>query len=95
MSGSASYERCANAHDQPRPAEELQRDQVLATRAFAALMLNELPEGVRSRVHQAIHDGTGYVELRTQIETGEVELVLVPTDGSDVLLIASTNGAWV
>jgi hypothetical protein len=76
-------------------AEQLQRDQVLATRALAALMLNELPEKVRSRVHQAIHDGTGFVEPRTRIETGQAELVLVPTDGSDVLLIASSNGAWV
>ena len=57
-------------------AKQLQRDQVLATRALATLMLNELPEEVRSRVHQAIHDGTGYVELRTRIETGRVELVL-------------------
>jgi hypothetical protein len=28
------------------------------------------------RVHQAIHDGTGYAELRTRIETGQVDLVL-------------------
>jgi len=42
------------------------------------------------RVHQAIHDGTGYVELRTRIETGQAELVLVPTDGSEPLWIART-----
>jgi hypothetical protein len=69
-------------------AEQLHRDQVLATRALATLMLNELPEGVRSRVHQAIHDGTGYVELRTRIETGEVKLWLMPTDGSEPLWLA-------
>jgi hypothetical protein len=69
-------------------AEQLQRDQVLAPRALIAVMLNELPEGVRSRVHQAIHDGTGHVELRTRIETGQVELVLVPMDGSEPLWIA-------
>jgi hypothetical protein len=71
-------------------AEQLQRDQVLAVRALSALMLNELPEMVHSRVHQAIHDGTGYVELRTRIETGEVALWLVPTDGSEPLWIART-----
>jgi hypothetical protein len=68
--------------------EQLHRDQVLATRALVALMLNELPEQVRSRVHQAVHDGTGYVELRTRIETGRAELVLVPIDGSGPVWIA-------
>jgi hypothetical protein len=48
----------------------LQRDQVLATRALAAIMLDELPEQVRSRVHQAVHDGTGYVELRPRVTMG-------------------------
>jgi hypothetical protein len=71
-------------------AEQLQRDQVLATRALAAVMLNELPDQVRSRVHQAVHDGTGYVELRTRIENEQTELVLVPTDGSAPLWIART-----
>jgi hypothetical protein len=74
-------------------AEQLQRDQVLATRALAAVMLNELPEQARSRVHQAVHDGTGYVELRTRIETGHTELVLVPMDGSEPLWIARTPAA--
>jgi hypothetical protein len=69
-------------------AEQLQRDQVLASRALAALILNELPDEVRSRVHRAIHDGTGYIELRTRIETGQVELVLMRTDGSDQLWLA-------
>jgi hypothetical protein len=57
-------------------ATQLRRDQVLASRALA------------SRVHQAIHDGTGYVELRTRIEIGQVELVLVPTDRSGPLWLA-------
>jgi len=74
-------------------AEQLQRDQVLATRALAAVMLDALPESVRTRVHQAVHDGTGYVELRTRIETGQTELVLVPIDGSEVLWIARTSGS--
>ncbi len=71
-------------------ADQFQRDQVLASRALVALMLNELPEQVRSRVHQAVHDGTGYVELRTRVETGQTELVLVPTDGSEPLWLART-----
>jgi len=69
-------------------AEQLQRDQVLASRALVAPMLDGLPEQVRSRVHQAVHDGTGYVELRTRIDTGQTELVLVPMDGSDPLWLA-------
>ena len=61
------------------------------TTRTAALILNELPEQVRSRVHQAVHHGTGYVELRTRIETGQVELVLVPKDGSEPFWIARTS----
>jgi hypothetical protein len=72
-------------------AEQLRRDQLLATRAFAALMLNALAEQVRSRVDQAVHDGTAYVELRTRVETWQAELVLVPTDGSEVLWVARTG----
>lgn len=72
-------------------AEQFHRDQVLATRALASLMLNELPDEIRLRVHQALHDGTGYVELRTRIESGQVELVLVPMDGSEPLWIARTG----
>jgi hypothetical protein len=54
-------------------------------------MLVELPDEVRSRVDQAIHDGTGYVELRTRIETGQFELVLVPMDRSEPLSLARTR----
>jgi hypothetical protein len=68
--------------------EQLQRDHVLATRALASVMLNELPEDVRSRVHQAVHDGNRYMELRTRIETGQTEIVLVPIDGSESLWLA-------
>ena len=69
-------------------ADQFQRDQVLASRALVALMLDELPEQVRSRVHQAVHDGTGKVELRTRVESNETELVLVLTDGSKALCLA-------
>ena len=69
-------------------AEQLTRDQVLSARALVALMLNQLPNEIRSRVHQAIANGTGYIELRTRIESGETELVLVPADGSEPLWLA-------
>jgi len=48
-------------------AEQLHLDQVRASRALVAVMLNELPAMVRSRVYQAVHDGTRYVDLRTRI----------------------------
>ena len=71
-------------------AEALIRDQVLAARAFAALQLQRLEAGVRNRVTEAISARTGYLELRTRIETAETELVLVPTDGSEPLWLTRT-----
>jgi hypothetical protein len=52
---------------------------------LAALQLNQLPEAIRSRVNLAIAKCTGYADLRTRIDTGETELVLVPTDGTEPL----------
>jgi hypothetical protein len=69
-------------------AEQFLRDHVLAARALAALLLNQLPDEIRSRVNLAIANGTGFAELRTRISTGETELVLVPTDGTEPLWIA-------
>ena len=66
-------------------AEQFLRDHVLAARALVALQLNQLPEAIRSRVNLAIANGTGFAELRTRISTGETELVLMPTDGSEPL----------
>ena len=57
-------------------AEQFLRDHVLAARALVALKLNQRPDGIRSRVNQAIANGTGFAELRTRIGTGETELVL-------------------
>jgi hypothetical protein len=59
-------------------AEVLIRDNVLAARAVASLQLHRLDESVRHHVHQAIANRTGFLELRTRIETAETELVLVP-----------------
>jgi hypothetical protein len=72
-------------------AEALIRDNVLAARAVAALQLHQLHEGIRKRVHQAIADSTGHLELRTRIETAETELVLVPTDGTEPLWLTRTH----
>lgn len=79
---------------QRKLAQQLQLDQVLASRALAAVMLHALPEEVGTRVHQAIRDGTGYVELRTRIESGQTELVLLPIDGSEPLWIARTPSQY-
>jgi hypothetical protein len=49
-------------------AEQFLRDHVRASRALAAPQLNQ---EIRSRVNQAVANGTGYVELRTQIATGQ------------------------
>jgi hypothetical protein len=73
-------------------AEVLLRDHVLASRALVALQLNQLPEVVRSRVHEAIKRGGGFTELRTRIETGQTELVLVPRDGSEPLWLTRMDG---
>jgi hypothetical protein len=69
-------------------AEQFLRDHVLASCALVALQLNQLPDGIRSRVNLAIANGTGHVELRPQIETGQADLVLVPTDGTEPLWLA-------
>jgi hypothetical protein len=50
-----------------------------------------LPDDVRTRTLDAVRDGTGKVELRTRVESNETELVLVPTDGSEVLWLARTG----
>ena len=71
-------------------AETFLRNHVLAARALTALLLNQLPEEIRSRVNLAIANGTGFAELRTRIETGETELVLVPTDGTEPLWLTTT-----
>jgi hypothetical protein len=71
-------------------AEQFLRDHVLASRALAALLLNQLPGEIRSRVNLAIANGTGFAELRTRISTGETELVLVPADGTAPLWLTHT-----
>jgi hypothetical protein len=71
-------------------AATLLQDHFTATAALIALMLHDLPEFVRSRVFDAVRNGTGKVELRTRVESNETELVLVPTDGSEALWLART-----
>jgi hypothetical protein len=71
-------------------AEMLFRNHFTTTAALIALMLKNLPDDVRTRTLDAVRNGTGKVELRTRAESNETELMLVPTDGSEVLLIART-----
>jgi hypothetical protein len=72
-------------------AAKLLRDHFTATAALIALMLKDLPEFVRTRTFDAVRNGTGNVELRTRVESNETELVLVPVDGSEPLLLARTT----
>ena len=58
---------------------------------MVALLLKNLPDDVRTRTFDAVHNGTGKVELRTRVESNETELVLVPVDGSEVLWLARTK----
>ena len=66
-------------------AETFLRDHALAARALVALLLNQLPDVVRSRAHEVIQRGGGSTELRTRVETGTIELLLVPDDGTEPL----------
>lgn len=66
-------------------AETFLRDHLLAASALMALQLRHVPEVVRLRLMDAVTSGTGVVELRTRIEAGSVEVVLVPADGSEPL----------
>jgi hypothetical protein len=72
-------------------AETLIRNHVIAARAVTALQLHRLDDGVRARVNQAIADRTGFLELRTRIETGETEVVLVPADETEPLWLTRTH----
>ena len=73
-------------------AARLLKDHFTATAALIALMLKNLPDDVRTRTLDAVHNGTDKVELRTRVESNETELVLVPMDGSESLWIARTGG---
>lgn len=72
-------------------AEALLRDHVLASRALVAVQLKQLPDAVRSRVYEAVSSSGGFAELRTRIDTGQTELVLVPRDGSEPLWLTRTE----
>jgi len=65
--------------------ETFLRDHVLAARALVALLLNQLPDVVRSREHELIQRGGGSTELRTRVETGAIELLLVSDDVTEPL----------
>lgn len=62
-----------------------------ASAALIALMLKNLPDEVRTRVMDAVRNGTGKVELRTRVESNETELVIVPMDGGDPMWLTRTG----
>lgn len=66
-------------------------DHFTARAAPIALMHKNLGDEVRTRVMDAVRNGTGKVELRTRVESNETELVLVPADGSEPLWLARTK----
>jgi hypothetical protein len=67
-----------------------------------ALMLKNLPHEVRTRTLDAVRNGTGYLALRTRIESWQTEPVLVPMDGvgaavdsDDRLMIQTTTPIYL
>jgi len=58
-----------------------------AAAALASLQPRQLSEGARLCLNDAVMHGTGHVELRTRIDGVVVEVVLVPTDGSEPLCL--------
>jgi hypothetical protein len=72
-------------------AHMLLQNHFTATGALTALQMSHLPEDVRARVADAVSNGTGYIELRTRLDSAQTELVLVPTDGTEPLWLARTS----
>jgi hypothetical protein len=66
-------------------AEKLRADHRTGAGALVDLQLRRVLEDVRSRVFEALSDGTGHVELRTRIDSAATEIVPVPTDGTEPL----------
>jgi 16S rRNA G1207 methylase RsmC len=72
-------------------AHMLLQNHFTAVGALTALQMRHLPDEVRGRVADVISNGTGYIELRTRLDTSQTELVLVPVDGSEALWLAKTK----
>lgn len=62
-------------------AHMLLQNHFTAAAALISLQLHNLPDDVRTRLVDAVRNGTGKVELRTGVDSNETELVLVPVDG--------------
>ena len=73
-------------------AKILLRDHLLAAAALTALQIRQLSPDAQAHLNEAILSGTGHVELRTRIDGGQVELVLVPADGSEPLWLMRMVG---
>ena len=72
-------------------ARKLLDEHFIVAGALVDLQLWQMPDEVRTRVFDAVRNGTGRVELRTHIESPETELVLVPTDGTVPLWLMRTE----
>ena len=72
-------------------AEKLLGDHFIVAGALVDLQLGQMADDVRTRVFNAVRNGTGHVELRTRIESPDTELVLVPTDGTEPLSLTRTG----
>jgi hypothetical protein len=70
---------------------ELALDDVTAAGRLTAFQMGQLPEDVRTRISEALRQGTGHVELRTRLDTSEAELVFVPSDGSKPETVSRTK----
>lgn len=55
-------------------AHALLQNHLTASAAPIALMVKNLPDEVRTPTLDAVHNGTGKVELRTRVESNETEL---------------------
>jgi hypothetical protein len=75
----------SSAHERGQLAEVLLRDHLVAAPALTALQLRQLSPDEQGLLNDAILSGAGHIELRTRIDGGLVELVLVPADGSEPL----------
>lgn len=74
-----------------RDLAELLENEVAAAGAFTALQMHQLPDDVRTRTSDALSNGIGHLELRTRLDTSQVQLVLVPSDGSEPQALTHTK----
>ena len=70
-------------------AEKLLKDHFTASAALIPLMLKNLPTTFDRAPSMPCATAPGKIELRTQVESNETELVLVPADGTGCCTLRS------